>query len=139
MSEAFVRCSPYTKTGQVCKKSIKREPALFDDPQQAHDRWIARFRIPVRYSPPPGRGVALTGESGYFWFFDAANVEVVVKVLDACAPPFNRFWVFTTGLTNVGVKLTVEDIQTGAVREYVNPRNRPFQPTFDTNAFAICP
>ncbi|HEX2224841.1 MAG TPA: sialidase family protein [Thermoanaerobaculia bacterium] len=102
-----------------------------------------RFRVRAEWETAtgkgPGRGVALTGDSGYFWFFDASNVEVVVKVLDACAPPFNRFWVFATGLTNVGVKLTVEDTQTGAVREYLNPRNRPFQPTFDTNAFATCP
>ena len=31
-------------------------------------------------------GVPLTSDSGYFWFFDADNIELVVKVLDACTP-----------------------------------------------------
>lgn len=102
-----------------------------------------RFRVRAEWETANGqrgtaRAVPLTGDSGYFWFFSAENVEVVVKVLDACAPPFERFWVFATGLTNVGVRLTVEDTRTGAVREYVNPLNRPFRPTFDTDAFATC-
>ena len=47
-----------------------------------------RFRVTVFYATPegasgPGMGVSLTGDSGYFWFFDAANIELVVKVLDA--------------------------------------------------------
>ena len=62
------------------------------------------------------------------------------KVLNACsfsgAP---RFWVFAAGLTNVEVKLKVTDTETGQVREYKNPLNRPFQPIQDTDAFASCP
>ncbi len=60
----------------------------------------------------PGHAVGLTSDTGYFWFFDASNVEVVVKVLDACT--FNqRFWVFAGGLTNVRVRLTVTDTTPG--------------------------
>src|SRR6476620_6788391 len=47
-----------------------------------------------------GNGVSLANDSGYFWFFDAKNVELIVKVLDACTAN-QRFWVFAGGLTNV--------------------------------------
>ena len=101
-----------------------------------------RFRVRVTWSTGegtgPGMGVPLTGDSGYFWFFNAANLELVVKVLDACALSPGRFWVFAGGLTNVGVVLTVEDRQTGAVREYRNTRGTAFAPLQDTAAFS-CP
>lgn len=85
-----------------------------------------------------GHPVALTSDSGYFWFFDDANIEVVVKVLAAC-PVNSRYWVFAAGLTNVAVELEVTDTLTGAKRTYFNPLNTPFQPIQDTNAFATCP
>ncbi len=83
--------------------------------------------------------VPLTADTGYFTFFNPANVELVVKVLDACSPPFERFWVFAAGLTNVEVKLTVIDTDTGAVATYSNPQLTPFEPILDTDAFATCP
>ncbi|HEY8020461.1 MAG TPA: hypothetical protein VIH93_05145 [Thermoanaerobaculia bacterium] len=85
----------------------------------------------------PGHAVALTADTGYFWFFDRANVETVVKVLDACAA-FGHRWVFATGLTNVLTTITVTDTATGAARRYDNPQSTPFRPIQDTGAFA-CP
>lgn len=85
-----------------------------------------------------GNAVRLTNDTGYFWFFSAANVEMVVKVLNACALN-QRYWVFAGGLTNVRVITTVTDTQTGAVQTYTNLLNRPFQPIQDTGAFATCP
>ena len=85
-----------------------------------------------------GRAQRLTPNTGYFWFFNSANVEMVVKVLDACSAPSNRFWVFAGGLTNVEVRTRVTDTSTGAVREYLNPQGRAFQPIQDTSAFATC-
>ena len=84
--------------------------------------------------------MALTSDSGYFWFFNPANIEVVVKVLNACtqAPP--RYWVFAAGLTNVEVTLQVTDTQAGgSPKTYVNPLGTPFAPIQDTGAFATCP
>ncbi len=86
-----------------------------------------------------GSAVALTPDTGYFWFFNQDNVEMVVKVRNACVNPFNRFWVFAGGLTNVEVSFTVTDTQTGATKSYRNPINSPFQPITDTQAFATCP
>ena len=84
-----------------------------------------------------GTGVTLTDDSAYFWFFSPDNVELVVKVLDAC-PNAQRFWVFAGGLTNVEVRMTVVDTDTGAVRIYDNPLGTAYVPLQDTNAFA-CP
>ena len=86
-----------------------------------------------------GRAIPLTADTGAFWFFNAANVEVLIKVLDACSTQFDRFWVFAAGLTNVEVRLTVTDTQTDQVKVYDNPLDRPFQPIQDTDAFATCP
>ncbi len=86
-----------------------------------------------------GGAIALTSDTGYFWFFAATNVEVVIKVLNACPQPFNRFWVFTGGLTDVEVGITVTDTKTGAVKTYYNPAGIAFPPMQDTDAFATCP
>jgi hypothetical protein len=85
-----------------------------------------------------GQAVPLTSDTGYFWFFNAANVEVILKVLNGCG--FNqRFWVFAGGLTDVYVRLTVRDTQTGTVWVRENPQRTPFQPIQDVSAFATCP
>jgi hypothetical protein len=101
-----------------------------------------RFQVQASYSTGSqsgqAQGVKLTDESGYLWFFDAGNVEMVVKVIDACA--YNqRFWVYAGGLTNEQVTLTVTDTTTGAVKTYSNPQSTAFQPIQDVNAFATCP
>ena len=85
-----------------------------------------------------GNAVSLGDDSGRFWFFNADNTELVVKVLDACAG-FDRFWVFASGLTNVQVVITVTDTETGRVRSYFNPNGRAFAPVQDVQAFATCP
>ena len=93
-----------------------------------------RFQVTAAYRTSDGRsgngtGVGLTSDSGYFWFFNPANIEVIVKVLNACtqAPP--RYWVFAAGLTNVEVTLQVTDTQAGgSPKTYVNPLGTPFAP-----------
>ena len=102
-----------------------------------------RFRVEVTWrdfvgATGFGQGAELTSDTGTFWFFDPANVELVVKVLDACVDPFNRFWVFAGGLTDVEVGLTVTDTVTGEVRAYDNALGTAFQPIRDTDAFASC-
>jgi hypothetical protein len=101
-----------------------------------------RFQVGVTWKTTdgatgPGTPVTLTGDSGYFWFFNAANVELIVKVLDGCSLN-QRFWVFAGGLTNVNTTLTVTDTHTGAVKIYTNPPSTPFKPIQDTSAFN-CP
>ncbi len=101
-----------------------------------------RFKVETAWRTLDGRtgagqAVKLTGDTGYFWFFDASNVEAVVKVLNACS--FNqRFWVYAGGLTDVQVDLTVTDTTSGAVRTWRNPQGTAFQPIQDSAAFATC-
>lgn len=103
----------------------------------------ARFKVTADWETASGSGHAaglqLNDDTGAFSFFDTDNTELVVKVLNACADPFNRFWVFGAGLTNVLVTLNVEDTQNGTVRTYVNPQGTAFVPIQDTAAFATCP
>ncbi len=100
----------------------------------------SRFRVNVTWANPDGangngQAVGLTSDTGYFWFFSANNVEMVIKVVDGRARN-SRFWVFAGGLTNVRVVITVTDTQTGVVRAYTNPQGTAFQPIQDTAAFA---
>jgi hypothetical protein len=102
-----------------------------------------RFRVSGTFNPPSmvggdARAVQLTDDTGYFWFFNAENVELVVKVLNGC-PVNSRYWVFAGGLTNVEVRITVEDTVRGGTRTYTNPQRTPFQPIQDTQAFFTCP
>jgi hypothetical protein len=102
-----------------------------------------RFKVEATWSTPTnsnntaGHAVKLTGDTGYFWFFSSANVEIVVKALNACSA-FNSQWVFASGLTNVDVTLKVTDTQTGKTRTYKNPNGTSFLPVQDTAAFT-CP
>ncbi len=102
-----------------------------------------RFRVRAHYDDLQGhagdaRAIALTGDTGYFWFFDSSNVEVVVKALDGCAVN-QRYWVYGGGLTDVHVVMTVTDTLTGATQTYVNPPHTSFQPLQDSSAFDGCP
>jgi PKD repeat protein len=103
-----------------------------------------RFEVKTHWIKPDqtegdGTGVKLTGDSGYFWFFDSANIEVVTKVLDGCGIT-NAYWVFAAGLTNVSVRLTVIDTQTGTPYIKDNPQGTAFAPIQDTGAFPTsCP
>jgi hypothetical protein len=84
---------------------------------------------------PPGVSAP---DTGYFWFFGAANVEMVVKVIQGCGVN-SHYWVFAGGLTNVKVTTTVLDTKSGLVKTYRNPAGTPFLPLQDTSAFATCP
>jgi hypothetical protein len=101
-----------------------------------------RFRVTADWQTTSASGsgtaVSLLSDTGYFWFFNSSNVEVVIKVLNGCGVN-NNYWVFAGGLTNVQVMLTVTDTQTGSVRTYTNPINTAFLPIQDTGAFATCP
>src|SRR5215471_19315358 len=84
-----------------------------------------------------GNAVLLTDDTGYFWFFDPASIEVVTKALNGCAIN-DEYWIFSSGLTNVGVSLTVTDLATGQSKNYANPVDTPYAVVEDTRAFATC-
>ncbi len=97
-----------------------------------------RFAVEIDWQDPlggagPGRAVALTGDSGFFWFFGPDNPEVVVKVLDGRAVN-GHYWVFYGSLTNVEFHLVVTDTTTGQPVGYSNPAGT-FASRGDTSAF----
>jgi hypothetical protein len=77
--------------------------------------------------------VPFAADTGFFWFFDQANIELAVKVLDGRALN-GKFWVFYGALSSVEYTITVTDTQTGSVKEYRNPAGR-FGSAGDTGAF----
>ena len=103
---------------------------------------IGAFQVEVEWDDGKGRtgrGFAerLTADAGDFWFFQPANIELVVKVLDGCAIN-DRYWVYAAGLTDVGVSMTVRDLRNGVEKSWANPLGTRFRPITDTSAFAAC-
>ena len=99
-----------------------------------------RFKVEVIWKTADGRTglghrVKLSNGSGYFWFFDADNAEMLVKTVNGCSIGKNR-WVFASGTTNVEVTMKVTDTATGNFKIYTNPQTAPFLPIQDTSAFA---
>ena len=86
----------------------------------------------------PGIAFPRTDDSGTFFFFDADNTELLLKVLDGCARN-DHFWVFYGATTNVEFDVTVTDTLTNQSRVYGNPLGRPAPAIVDTQAFATCP
>lgn len=103
-----------------------------------------RFRVSAGWRKFDGvsgeaTAVPLTAEAGYFWFFDPANPELFLKVLDACGLPEARnFWTFAAGLTDVEVTLTIEDSVTGEARRIDTRMGEAFHPSFDAGSFHVC-
>jgi hypothetical protein len=102
-----------------------------------------RFRVNIdwRTATNSGKG-GVAGcplkDSGNFYFFDPGNLEMLVKVLNACSFN-NRYWVFYSAGTNVEFTLTVTDTKIPRIKQYMNPLGKPAPPVQDTSAFATCP
>lgn len=67
-----------------------------------------------------GQAVPGTDKSGFFWFFNADNLELVVKALDGTAVN-GRLWVFYGALTDIEYTITVTDTTTGLAIPHHNP------------------
>ncbi len=106
-----------------------------------------RFEARLRWTDRAGvahdaTAVRLTEESGQFWFFDPANPEVTVKLVDGTGLN-GRWWVFVSSMTDLGFTLTVgsESLCAGPACEHehrytqIAGHNRNF---VDTAAFAEC-
>lgn len=101
-----------------------------------------RFRVDATWTTAraagSGTAVPLSDDTGWFWFFNPANLEVVIKVLDGCSVN-GHYWVFASGLTNTGVELRVRDTAEDETYALSNPRGASFQPVLETAAFDTCP
>ena len=80
-----------------------------------------------------GNQGVLTADTGTFWFFSSNNLEVVLKVLDACSIN-QHYWVYAAGLTDVEVILTVTDTISGETVTYTNPLGQLHETITDVEA-----
>jgi sugar lactone lactonase YvrE len=85
-----------------------------------------RFKVTADYADygggrGAGKAVSLTADTGYFWFFDSANVEAVVKMVPFCGSGTDNVAVYAGGLTDLDVTLHVTDTRTGTTKDYRNP------------------
>jgi hypothetical protein len=98
----------------------------------------SQFTVTVHWSTNTGASgegtaIPLSGDTGYFWFFNSANVELVVKVLDGRAIN-GHFWVFYGALSDVSYTIDVTNTANGASRLYTNPQGN-LASVADTAAF----
>jgi lysyl endopeptidase len=81
-----------------------------------------RFQVQVTWanqfdgSAGVAHAIVGTDETGYFFFTDPSNYELIVKILDFGAV----FKVFYAELTDLHFTITVADSQTGLVKTYTN-------------------
>ncbi len=105
-----------------------------------------RFAVTVRWQTPnvpggqgAGHSVPVSGsdQTGAFWFFGPANVELLVKMIDGTAVN-GSFWFFSGALSDVAYQIAVTDLFTGATRTYANAAGNLCGQA-DTAAFAGSP
>jgi large repetitive protein len=98
-----------------------------------------RFAVSVRWQVPgregAGHALAQSDETGFFWFFDPENTELLVKMLDG-GPVNGHAWLFTGALSDVEYEVTVRDVVAGTERVYRNRRGDLCGRT-DTAAFPL--
>jgi hypothetical protein len=92
-----------------------------------------RFRVTADYvqagAPGHGQAVKLAGadDSGYFWFFDPKNMEVVAKIASFCTGGSGgEYGFYVSGLTDLQVNVTVTDTTTGQTWTKNNPNGASF-------------
>lgn len=104
-----------------------------------------RFEVKVDWQNESGSGAgqvmafggqrAENHDSAFYWFFSDTNFEMGLKILDACSFN-NKFWVFISGLTNVGWTVHIRDVNTGATKTYSNANGHLTSTTADTAAIS---
>jgi len=97
------------------------------------DDFTNLFRLPDTPLLGSGHAVELFDNSGYFWFFEPDNVEILVKMIDGRIIN-QHFWVFYGATTNVEYTITVTDTQTNSRVMFFNPQGS-FSSGADTGTF----
>jgi hypothetical protein len=86
-----------------------------------------------------GQAMPLLDDTGLFWFFRPDNVELTIKVIDACGP-FGNFWVFVASGSTVEYEIRVTDTASDPEQTnvYRNALGQVPSLIADTGAF-LCP
>lgn len=84
-------------------------------------------------------GTALTDGSAYLSFFDGSGPEVMVKLVEVCAPSGRaETWIYAAGLTNLEVTLAMRESRTDERLEWRNELGRLFEPRVAAIAGGDC-
>ena len=145
-TRAFAAGPDFSLTPALAADAVRQhtapliQPVCFDGPQNlCLGGPYNQFQVEVTWKVPgtgqtgTGKAVPLTGETGYFWFFSAENVELVVKVLDGRGVN-GKYWVFYGALSDVEYTIQVTDKLSGKVKTYHNPAGT-MASRADTSAF----
>jgi hypothetical protein len=103
-----------------------------------------RFRLQVAFTTEAGGEQRLARvqregtDSGAVWFFDPNNLELLVKVLDACGVN-DRFWFYAAAATDLGLEITVTDLEEDETKTYTKEPGPPAPAITDSDAFDTCP
>jgi VWFA-related protein len=97
-----------------------------------------RFQVRVLWRLPGGGGnfarAAPIGDfGGTFWFFNNANSELAVRMVDGRSAN-GHFWFYSGALTSFEYSIFVTDVTTGATRVYSSDEGE-FRSFFDDSAF----
>jgi photosystem II stability/assembly factor-like uncharacterized protein len=98
----------------------------------------SRFQVAVAWKTADGgsgagQALPLTADTGAFWFFAAADLELMIKIVDGRAVN-GHFWMIYGSLSNVEYTVTVTDTATGGSRMYTNSAGQ-LASRADTGAF----
>ncbi len=118
---------------------VPNETTLCLDDQAGDRRFKVQMRFDNNNAAGFGKAIPLNSlgvsQGGLFYISQRTNPELLIKVINACVAPFNRFWVFYAATTNQGLTTTVTDTRTGRTWIRTNPRGTVAPPVQDTQAF----
>ena len=101
----------------------------------------SRFEVRVDWSTADGEeGPASTvpgrtNNSGLFYFFNADNWEMLIKVLDGCAIN-GHHWVYSAAATDLGLDIVVTDTATASTWSYAKEPGPPAPAITASEAFS---
>lgn len=136
--------------GQGSSQVVTQPLRVFDDEGCVPSATVlclgdARFQVTATWEDftgglGGGQAVPLAerDDTGLFWFFNEANVELTVKVLNGCGVN-DRYWVFIASGSTVEYTIDVTDTRAHQTRTYDNDLGATPELVPDTAAFATCP
>ncbi len=84
-----------------------------------------RFKITARWIEDgvatAAQPILHSDETILFWFFSRSNTELLVKMVDGRGLN-DHYWLYYGALSDLEYEIQVEDLHSGAVRTYRNPR-----------------
>lgn len=92
-----------------------------------------RFQVTMTFNGQTMKANQFTPNTGLFYVSDSTNIEILLKMLDACSfTPY--FWLFSGGTTDQSISITAIDTKTGRVKTY-GSSGGPFKTITATDAF----